>query len=71
MTTAKHAAANRRNAKLSTGPATEEGRERAKVNALKHGLTAKTVIVSAERAKEVWRSSHGRFSRCPNGFAAV
>jgi hypothetical protein len=59
MTTAKHAAANRRNAQRSTGPTSQEGRERAKMNALKHGLTAKTVIVSAERAKdyEVFRDA--------------
>ena len=59
MTTAKQAAANRQNAKQSTGPATDEGRERAKMNALKHGLTAKTAIVSAERAKdyEVFRDA--------------
>ncbi len=52
MTTAKHAEANRRNALRSTGPRTEEGRERAKMNALKHGLAAKTVIVSAEHAND-------------------
>jgi hypothetical protein len=59
VTTTKQAAANRRNAKLSTGPATEKGRERTKMNALKHGLSAKTVIVSAERAKdyEVFRDA--------------
>ncbi len=51
-TTLKQAAANRRNAKRSTGPNTEEGRERAKMNARKHGLPAKTIIIAAERADD-------------------
>lgn len=52
MTTAKHAEANRQNALRSTGPKTDEGRERAKMNALKHGLAAETVIMAAERAED-------------------
>jgi hypothetical protein len=59
VTTEKQAAANRENAKLSTGPKTEKGRERSKMNALKHGLTAKAVVISAERAEdyEVFRDA--------------
>jgi hypothetical protein len=59
VTTEKQATANRENAKSSTGPNTDEGRERSKMNALKHGLTAITVTVSAERAKdyEVFRDA--------------
>jgi hypothetical protein len=40
MTSAKRIAANRNNAKLSTGPTTLKGRRRASRNALRHGLSA-------------------------------
>jgi hypothetical protein len=36
--------ANRRNALLSTGPRTPEGKERSRANALKHGLCASVVV---------------------------
>jgi hypothetical protein len=36
--------ANRRNAQLSTGPRTEEGKNRSRANALKHGLCASAVV---------------------------
>ena len=41
-------AANRRNALKSTGPATERGKERARLNALRHGMTAKQLVASDE-----------------------
>jgi len=37
-TSAKQVAANRANAKRSTGPRTKEGKERSRLNSLKHGL---------------------------------
>ena len=40
MTTARQAAANRRNAHASTGPRSQAGRRRAAGNARRHGLTA-------------------------------
>src|SRR5579862_2428308 len=33
---------------LSTGPKTEEGKQRSRVNAYKHGLTGQTLLLSAE-----------------------
>ena len=36
--------ANRRNARNSTGPKTEGGKQRSRGNAVRHGLTAETVI---------------------------
>ena len=44
MTTDKQIAANRQNAKNSTGPRTERGKRRSRRNAIRHGLTAETVI---------------------------
>jgi hypothetical protein len=47
MVSARQLAANRRNAKLSTGPSTAIGRNRCKANALRHALTTKTFIPAA------------------------
>jgi hypothetical protein len=44
--------ANRRNARLSTGPMTEEGKKRSRQNAVRHGLTAETVIDALEDAED-------------------
>ena len=44
MSTEKQIAANRLNAKSSTGPRTEHGKRRSRRNAFRHGLTAETVI---------------------------
>ncbi len=44
-------AANRRNAALSTGPKTVEGKEASRANAYKHGLTATKVFPEREAAE--------------------
>jgi hypothetical protein len=46
-------AANRANAQKSTGPKTPEGRAVSKVNALKHGLLSREVLVSGENEEEL------------------
>ena len=44
--------ANRANAKRSTGPTTASGKARVKMNALKHGLSAKAVVIAGENSRE-------------------
>ena len=52
MSSLRQIEANRRNARLSTGPVTEEGKRKARQNAVRHGLTAETVIDALEDAEE-------------------
>jgi hypothetical protein len=52
MTSLRQIEANRRNARRSTGPASEEGKQRSRCNAVRHGLTAETVIGALEDAED-------------------
>jgi hypothetical protein len=52
MTSFRQIEANRRNARKSTGPSTEVGKQRSRCNAVRHGLTAETVIGALEDAAD-------------------
>src|ERR1700684_2833961 len=52
MTSLRQIEANRRNARLSTGPTTEDGKKKSRRNAVRHGLTAETVIDALEDAED-------------------
>ena len=52
MTATARATANVANASLSTGPCTEEGKARSSRNAVKHGLTAKHLVIAPGEEEE-------------------
>ena len=52
MATLKQFEANRRNAQKSTGPKTSEGKAAVSMNALRHGLRARTVVLPGENREE-------------------
>ena len=56
MTSAKQIAANRENAKKSTGPKTDATKELTKMNALRHGLTGQVNLMPDED-----REAHDKF----------
>ena len=57
MATEQQIAANRLNAQQSTGPKTEAGRNRSRMNALRHGLTGQVTTMTDED-----RAAHDVFS---------
>jgi hypothetical protein len=52
MTSYRQIEANRRNALKSTGPKTEAGKQASRCNAVRHGLTAETVLSALEDAED-------------------
>src|SRR6266550_7331823 len=52
MTSFRQLEANRRNAHKSTGPVTQQGKQHSRCNAVRHGLTAETVIGALEDAQD-------------------
>ena len=52
MASEQQIAANRANAKQSTGPKTEAGKTQSRKNAWKHGLTAKTLVIDGENPRD-------------------
>jgi hypothetical protein len=52
MSSDKQIKANRLNAQQSTGPGTAEGKARVSLNAVKHGLTARQVVLPSENPDE-------------------
>jgi hypothetical protein len=52
MVSKRQLEANRLNARRSTGPITQEGKKCARMNALRHGLTAKNIVIGDEDPKE-------------------
>ena len=57
MASEKQIAANRRNAANSTGPNTPNGKLQSRQNAVRHGLTARTVVTAIEDSEEFDRFS--------------
>jgi hypothetical protein len=52
MASIKQTEANRRNSQKSTGPRTPEGKAAVRLNALRHGLCARTAVLPTENAEE-------------------
>ena len=59
MSSVAQSAANLANSHLSTGPRTEEGKAASSQNSLKHGLTAKTVLLPGEDPAEYHSLTQG------------
>jgi hypothetical protein len=64
MATQKQIAANRSNARFSTGPRTADGRANSARNSLKHGMRAREIILLAGENPDEWRAvAEGYLSR--------
>src|SRR5579875_2060955 len=58
MATVQQIAANRENAKLSHGPVTEAGKAAVRLNALKHGLRARQIVLPGESQEDYDQLCH-------------
>ena len=63
MTSTEQIEANRKNATLSTGPRSEQGKQVSRMNALRHGLTAKQVVIEGEDPEELDRLLEALFNQ--------
>src|SRR6202049_356884 len=62
------AAVNKVTAQKSTGPRTEAGKQRSKLNALRHGLTGQTIVLPTEDQSAYQRHSQSFLDECqPKG----
>jgi len=66
----RQVAANRLNAKRSTGPRTLAGKAKVSVNAVKHGLTGRDVVLPGENAED-FDTFHGDVLTCLNPKSAL
>ena len=65
---ADRAAINRANAQHSTGPRTEAGKQRSRLNALRHGLTGQTVVLPEDDLDKYQKLNQEYFTHCkPKG----
>lgn len=66
------AAANRRNARKSTGPKTEKGKQRVSRNALKHGILSGLKVLPGIETEQEWERhlAQTRGDLKPNGYVA-
>jgi hypothetical protein len=60
MASERQIAANRRNAKKSTGPRSRKGKQRTRLNAIRHGLRSRTVSQAADEVEHLARKIAGR-----------
>ena len=68
MSSERQIEANRKNAQLSTGPRTVDGKARVASNALKHGLTGKQIVLPNESPEDFDAFRVGLLSELsPNG----
>src|SRR5437660_9826267 len=70
-TSLKKVEANRRNARLSTGPRTERGKRAVARNAIKHGLLAREVVITAGDGEEDLAEFHALVGSLWEYYAGV
>jgi hypothetical protein len=72
MTSEKQIEANRRNALKSSGPKTEEGKAKSRMNALRHGLTAEQAVLPHENEDDYEKLREGMLeSYAPEDSAEI